>query len=484
MKYCWMNCMRVLILPLFTCIVTAGTDTLLISEYSEAISGYDKYIEIYNPLLTAADLSQYKVWLISNGGYWPETVIDLAGTLASGDVYVVAHNKADPAVTVHADLLTSKMNPNGNDAVGLAVTNLSGGWILLDAVGTDGTNAPASGWDVAGVSAATKDHTLLRRSYISSGKTNWATSAGTSPANSQWTVLPDGTTTNLGFHGTAPEQPPFIMVEESDITVLVNASIHYTITVGDFNDDDITLSLDTPPPAGTIFTPALDQVGPPILTNTFSWTPDTPGDYAIVYAATDNDGAVTSTVNIHVSGVLPPPERVWMNEIHYEDSRSASAEEEGIEVAGSAGTDLTDYRIFPYDGDGTREADTRTVILSGTIPDQQAGYGTAWFDTPMSIQNGPDGLVLAKISGGITNVIQFLSYEDEISAIDGPASGFVSTQIGPEESTSTAPSNSLQLVGTGNVYADFTWTGPIADTRGAINTGQTFKPMPTVLILR
>src|SRR5204863_6354626 len=38
----------------------------------------------------------------------------------------------------------------------------------------------------------------------------------------------------------------------------------------------------------------------------------------------------------------------------------------------------------------------------------------------------------------------------------------------------TAPDQSLQLQGTGNHLGDFTWAGPITNTKAAPNTGQTF----------
>jgi len=408
----------------------------------------------------------------------------LNGTLDNGDVYVICHGDADPAIKVHSDLQSSILNFNGNDAIGLAETNYAGGWTLIDSVGTDGTNAPAIGWDVAGTNAATADHTLIRKGTIRDGTTNWATSAGTTVSNSQWVVLPGDTITNLGFHGTAPEEPPFIMVEQDELTVLVHSHVTFNITVGDFNNDEITLSNDSPPPDGGIFTPSLNQVGTPILTNTFSWTPDTPGDYPVDYLATDDDGSVTSTVMIHVSGVLPPPERVWINEIHYEDSRLSAQEEDGVEIAGIAGVDLSTYRIYPYDGNDTWES-AKTFTLSNTIPYLQGGYGTVWFDSPSSLENSEEGLALARIEGGVTTIVQFISYEgDGIAAANGPAQGFLSTDIGVSESSSTAPSNSLQLIGSGNVYADFSWTGPIADTRGAVNTGQTFKALPTLLVVQ
>ena len=73
------------------------TQSLIISEYSEG-SSYNKYIEIYNPTDSAIDLSDYQIWKISNGGDWEEGAgngLDLSGSLASNDVYVVCHSSID-----------------------------------------------------------------------------------------------------------------------------------------------------------------------------------------------------------------------------------------------------------------------------------------------------------------------------------------------------------------------------------------------------
>ena len=40
---------------------------------------------------------------------------------------------------------------------------------------------------------------------------------------------------------------------------------------------------------------------------------------------------------------------------------------------------------------------------------------------------------------------------------------------------SLPPNMSLQLTGTGSTYAAFTWSGPVAHSRGAINAGQTIQ---------
>lgn len=85
------------------------------------------------------------------------------------------------------------------------------------------------------------------------------------------------------------------------------------------------------------------------------------------------------------------------------------------------------------------------------------------------IQNGsPDGISLTD-GGGTT---QFLSYEGSFTAIDGLAAGLTSTDILVFED-GTTNGESLQLVGSGTIYSDFTWSTQMAETPCAMNTGQT-----------
>ena len=88
----------------------------------------------------------------------------------------------------------STVNFNGNDAIGLAYNGT-----LIDVIGIVGSN-PGSGFDVAGTSNATKDHTLIRKESVQSGNIDWSTSAGTNPNNSEWIVLDKDNFTNLGSH--------------------------------------------------------------------------------------------------------------------------------------------------------------------------------------------------------------------------------------------------------------------------------------------
>ena len=165
---------------------------------------------------------------------------------------------------------------------------------------------------------------------------------------------------------------------------------------------------------------------------------------------------------------------VFINEIHYDNAGADTGE--GVEVAGPAGTDLSGWSIALYNGSSSQRSVYDTINLNGVIPDQSNGFGTLAFFRA-GIQNGsPDGLALVDPNG---NVIQFLSYEGSFTAADGPAVGMTSTDSGVSEPKDTPEGESLQLAGTGTTYEDFHWTGPVANTFGAINADQTFgEPEP------
>ncbi|TCK65139.1 putative secreted protein (Por secretion system target) [Winogradskyella wandonensis] len=167
---------------------------------------------------------------------------------------------------------------------------------------------------------------------------------------------------------------------------------------------------------------------------------------------------------------------VFINEIHYDNS--GSDVNEGVEIAGPAGTDLTNYTITLYNGNGG--ASYNSVALSGLIPNEgSSGYGAVWF--PISgIQNGgPDGIALD--NGGA--LIQFLSYEGSFTGVGGVADGVLSTDIGVSEPGSPI-GESLQLTGTGDTYEEFSWSAPSTASPDLINPGQTFSStnIPTISI--
>lgn len=165
---------------------------------------------------------------------------------------------------------------------------------------------------------------------------------------------------------------------------------------------------------------------------------------------------------------------VWINELHYDNDGVDTGE--FVELAGIAGTVLTGYRILLYNGGGG--AVYNTVNLSGTIPNEQNGFGTVRIAYPANgIQNGsPDGVALV---GPDDAVIAFLSYEGVFTATSGPAAGMTSTDVGVIE-PGTQTGTSIGLVGTGDDSADFTWALIADDTPGAVNVGQSFATAAAV----
>ena len=169
---------------------------------------------------------------------------------------------------------------------------------------------------------------------------------------------------------------------------------------------------------------------------------------------------------------------IFINELHYDDSGTDRGE--GFEIAGPAGTDLAGWTLILYDGSDGLVYDA--VALGGLLDDQQNGFGTAFF-AASGAQNGPDGLALVDAGG---DVVQFLSYEGSFMAMNGPADGLVSTDIGVFEKGEDRVGISLQLTGAGTAYEDFTWRSELPATYGGVNLGQSFSaavPPPGALPL-
>ncbi|MES2706206.1 MAG: endonuclease/exonuclease/phosphatase family protein [Verrucomicrobiota bacterium] len=164
-------------------------------------------------------------------------------------------------------------------------------------------------------------------------------------------------------------------------------------------------------------------------------------------------------------------QEVFINELHYDNAGTDA--DEGIEIAGPAGTDLSAYDLVLHNGGNGAAYGTKA--LSGIIPDEGgSGFGAVWFGYASGgIQNGnPDGVVLVKHAGNA--VVHMIAYGGPLTATNGPAQGLVLPDIGVRETTTTPAGQTLQLRGAGKTAADFTWSGPVARSQGLINAGQTF----------
>lgn len=195
---------------------------------------------------------------------------------------------------------------------------------------------------------------------------------------------------------------------------------------------------------------------------------DTTASATTATSATTDASASSSEVASSSTGMVVVD--LWINEIHYDNDGADT--NEGVEIAGTAGADLTGWSIVAYNGsNGMVAGGAGTLVLSGTIPDQMNGKGTKWF--PIVLENGiPDGVALVN-AGGV--VVQFLSWNGTFTGTSGPATGVPSVALPVSETPAPLAGMSLQLTGTGDAYVDFTWVGPVAASRDAINAGQTLQ---------
>ena len=156
--------------------VAAIPTNLFFSEYAEGSSN-NKYLEIYNGTGAAVDLSAYSISSCSNGCNdttsaglytwdYPDNITFSAGTvIADGDVYVIHHGSASSDIVAQGDQTFTYLS-NGDDVMALTVAGATDSvFTIIDIIGEMGPD-PGSGWDVAGVTNGTKDHTLVRKSSV------------------------------------------------------------------------------------------------------------------------------------------------------------------------------------------------------------------------------------------------------------------------------------------------------------------------------
>ncbi|WP_347548440.1 cell wall-binding repeat-containing protein [Pseudalkalibacillus hwajinpoensis] len=165
---------------------------LIISEYIEGGS-YNKALELYNGTGNSINLADYTLELYSNGETEPKYSLTLEGTLADGEVFVLAHDQAVQTMLDQADVTNQTVvNFNGNDVVTLKKND-----DIIDSLGQIGSDS-----DFA------KDVTLVRNDSVTTGDSD-ATDAF--DFTTEWTSHAKDTFTFLGAHlsdDTTPDPEP------------------------------------------------------------------------------------------------------------------------------------------------------------------------------------------------------------------------------------------------------------------------------------
>ena len=159
---------------------------------------------------------------------------------------------------------------------------------------------------------------------------------------------------------------------------------------------------------------------------------------------------------------------IFINEIHYDNS--GTDRNEFVEVAGSAGINLSGWTLEFYNGgNGTLYKTVNFADIA--LVDQSNGFGFAAISVA-GIQNGAaDGIALIDSNN---TLVQFLSYEGKLRAKNGTAKNLLSQDIMISENSSTPDNWSLQLTGSGTSYSDFSWIAA-ESTSGVTNLDQRFR---------
>ena len=169
---------------------TSSANELFFSEYVEGSSN-NKAIEIANVTSTPIDLSPYSIKRNGNGGATWSAPLNLSGTIAAQDVYVIINGSAslqkliDEADLIHPNNSGTNngepINFNGNDPVGLFKND-----VLIDIIGEFN----------GGSSNFAKDKTLRRKLSVVSPNTAF-------DLINEWEEFAKDNVDNIGEHNTA-----------------------------------------------------------------------------------------------------------------------------------------------------------------------------------------------------------------------------------------------------------------------------------------
>ena len=221
-----------------SCNYTPIIENIFFSEYAEGSGGgTGRYFEIYNPSSNIVDLSNYAFARVDGdptdvGVYETWHNFDSGAVILPNDVYVVAHSGADNFIQLEADMNSDDLS-NGDDGMALVygaepLTPThpdSGLYQILDWIG-DWNGDPGQGWDVAGTTVGTRNHTLVRKCSVVMGDTSWTNASGTDALNSQWIVFGNNNWNYVGSHQNSPTYSTDSVTICNGLSITVNGNMY------------------------------------------------------------------------------------------------------------------------------------------------------------------------------------------------------------------------------------------------------------------
>lgn len=207
------------------CVMGEECTHLYFSEYIEG-SLNNRALEIYNPTSFPVNLSDYAIFIYTDGATSPSPVLALSGILQPGEVYVVANAQASSDILEKADITSGVSTFSGNDAVVL-LFHLE----PIDVIGVIGEDPGTNGWTWQGGNTiySTANRTFVREPSVNAPTTSWNLAKG------QWHVYPQDDFSHLGSHeAIGCAGPTYIGFETSSLMVQENMGT-LNIAVNGFN---------------------------------------------------------------------------------------------------------------------------------------------------------------------------------------------------------------------------------------------------------
>lgn len=400
---------------------SAQCTDLFISEYIEGGSN-NKALEIFNPTSSAIDLGDYAI-LRDNNGNTDQTdtfLLEDGYMLQPNDVYVIANAGASiQTILDEADTTGAATFYNGDDVVRLA--NISTNTIL-DVIGVLG-DRPSNGWAVG--SGTTKDNTLVRKSNVNEGQTDWAIGA------TQWDVYDRDFTDSLGSHSIQNcdvQTNPIVLALSAGNASIAESAGSYTLMI---NLSNITenLSFDIGLDAANTTADAAEYS----ISGLGNVSIDGPADdrtiEVIITVTDDMEVESNETVAISISNVMPAStnvsqdafvltiandDEVLMNpcaEVFFSEYIEGSGSNKAIEVfnPSDAAIDMSGYKINLY-GNG---ASTPNAERSFAFP---TGFMLGAGEVYVISSDNSDSVILAQAD--TNSSVTFFNGNDALELID------------------------------------------------------------------
>lgn len=175
---------------------------LYFSEYVEGSSN-NKALEIYNAGSEAVDLQTCRISIFFNGADTAGASVDLRGSIAAGDVFVVVNSQASPELQSRADFISGALAFNGDDAIILICDIPKSGEgtteLMLDSIGKAREQKVWGSGEVL-----TRNKTLRRKSSVSIGDRD---PRDNYDPTLEWDGFPEDTFDGLGIAPTNNSTP-------------------------------------------------------------------------------------------------------------------------------------------------------------------------------------------------------------------------------------------------------------------------------------